>query len=365
MIDINSVARQVIRNCQVSDAHHAGLYSICGLALRLRDLYKWEMALPPWVEKDSSEILEWIGEKEDTWEQLADEDFTKIVINGKTFDLFDAEGINTLLMPQGIFYGAGYVHSMKPTFYLAQIHETIHVKGHSVYILGRELARDLITVPALSQDRSVVIRKESGKLFVWNQIMFLKKSGRQALQFALKRLGLTDQSPEALGRHLDGIFSVEMQRYIYHELGEVEDRDFNRDIWREMISAFSHTPIEFLLRAVKDVLADTNENGPLKHIIKTKNEASLGFYVAFLDGLVRELLPEIRAVFSTFIKTKDWGLIEQAVSEGYSRSKDHANSLCSIFNEGNRNNDFEGVKTEIEKRFLIPLGVVPKKETSP
>ena len=59
MIDIDSLARQVLRNCHISDARHAGTYSICGLALRLRDLYKWEMALPPWIEKDSSELLDW------------------------------------------------------------------------------------------------------------------------------------------------------------------------------------------------------------------------------------------------------------------------------------------------------------------
>ena len=39
------MTEQVLRNCHISYARHAGLYSICGLALRLRDLYKWEMGL--------------------------------------------------------------------------------------------------------------------------------------------------------------------------------------------------------------------------------------------------------------------------------------------------------------------------------
>ena len=68
------IASQVLENCSISDSRHAGLYSICGLALRLRDLYKWEKGLDPWVEKDSSEILEWIGKKEEKWEDLADRD---------------------------------------------------------------------------------------------------------------------------------------------------------------------------------------------------------------------------------------------------------------------------------------------------
>ena len=62
----------VLNNCDVSDARHAGAYSICGLALRLRDLYKWENDLDPWIEKDSAQILDWIDAKEKKWETLSE-----------------------------------------------------------------------------------------------------------------------------------------------------------------------------------------------------------------------------------------------------------------------------------------------------
>jgi hypothetical protein len=42
MFGLDSIVRQVKRNCRISDFHHAGLYSVCGLALCLRDLYTWE-----------------------------------------------------------------------------------------------------------------------------------------------------------------------------------------------------------------------------------------------------------------------------------------------------------------------------------
>ncbi len=70
--ELKSLTRQVLQNCDISDAYHSGLYSICGLALRLRDLYKWEKQLPPWEERDSSEILDWIDAKETRWEVLAE-----------------------------------------------------------------------------------------------------------------------------------------------------------------------------------------------------------------------------------------------------------------------------------------------------
>jgi hypothetical protein len=166
MFDLDSIANQVLQNCNISDSRHAGLYSICGLALRLRDLYKWEKGLDPWVEKEPSEILEWIAAKEEEWLELAEKDFADIAILGNRYDPFDSRGINAVLIPQGFFYGAGYVHSLKPSFLLGTLEDKREINGYTVYTLGRELARDLLTIPALSQDNSIVLRKESAKLFL-------------------------------------------------------------------------------------------------------------------------------------------------------------------------------------------------------
>ena len=80
MFELDTIVGQVLQNCSISDSRHAGLYSICGLALRLRDLYKWEKGLDPWVEKESSEILEWIADKEEQWLELVEKDFNDISI---------------------------------------------------------------------------------------------------------------------------------------------------------------------------------------------------------------------------------------------------------------------------------------------
>ena len=107
--DIDAIRAQVLENCAISDSHHAGLYSICGLALRLRDLYKWEKGMDPWEEKEPHELLEWIGEKEEEWERVAEKGFRDITIHGKPFDPLDLAGINTFLEPKGLLYGAGFV----------------------------------------------------------------------------------------------------------------------------------------------------------------------------------------------------------------------------------------------------------------
>jgi hypothetical protein len=359
---IESVVQQVSLNCNISDARYAGLHSICGLALRLRDLYKWEHRLEPWVEMDSSEILDWIGEKEESWEELSEKEFQEITILDHRYDPFDSEEINAVLKPYGLMYGAGYAYSLRPTFFLAVIQEVEEIFGHPVYVLGRELARDLLTLPAFSQGDAVLIRKESGRYSLWDRIFFLKKSGRNALRFALESFGMKDYDLKSIQSHLAGLFSVEMDSYIYHELGEIEDMVFDRTLWREIVATYPHSPIELLVRSVKDILADTNEHGTLRHILEGRKSVSLGLYVAFLDGLSKELFPEMREAFSEFVRSGDWKVIRIATEDGFQRAKNLAVEITRIFLKGKRREDMDWAKDEMERTLLAPLGLLHKGE---
>ncbi len=356
MHDPKTLIRQVQHNCNLSDCRYAGTYSVCGLALRLRDLYKWEKGLEPWVEEDSSVVLEWIGEKEEEWDKLEGQEFAGITVAGKAFDPFDAEGLNAVVAPHGLFYGAGYVQGLKPSFLLAELVETREVEGLPVYVLGREHARDLLTVPALSQGNSILIRKESAKVFLWNLIFFLKKSSRDALRFALETYGVPDHHPQALKESFQRICEDEVETYIYHELGELKDTAFDREVWRDIVAAFPHSVIEFFVRAVKDILADTNEYGKLSYIIRGKKSASLALYAAFLDGLRRLLFPELAEAFKTFQSTHQWQFVEKARWSGYCAARAHAEAITEIYRRGKE--DRAWVAKEIEKTVLGPLGLL-------
>ncbi len=357
MIQVKDIVNQVLDNCSICDSRHSGLYSVCGLALRLRDLYKWEKGLDPWVEKDSSEILEWIGEKEEEWDRIAGEDFVEITILGNTYAPFDSSGINTVLEPHGLFYGAGYVYSMRPTFFLATLEDKKEMDGQPVYILGRELARDLLTIPALTQGECILIRKESARLFLWDQMFFIKKSGRDALRFALQHCGVNGQEPGELQKNITRISEDQIETYVYHELGEIKDSIFDRETWREIIATFPHTPIELLARTVKDLLADTNQYGTLRYIARERKTASLGFYVAFLDGLRKQLIPHLVDAFRQFTLTPDWEIIEQATDDSFNTARYYAGALCSIFQEGKCKNGMKWTQNEIQRRLLRPLGI--------
>jgi len=355
MSEIESITRQVLHNCEISDAQHAGLYSTCGLALRLRDLYKWEHGLNPWEEKDTSEILDWIGEKEARWEKLADAKHTKITIEGKDYDLFDTPAINAVLEPRGFLYGAGYAFSLKPTFFLAEIENKTLNNGYTVYALGRERARDLLTLPALTQTQQILLRTDSAKLFLWDQMTYIKKSGRSALKFALKNCGLEKQNTEAIQQHLPTILTAQKDNYIYHEIGELSDSTFDPEIWRELIAAFPHSPIELLARSLKDLLADTHPSGTLHHLVENRKMAGLGFYTAFLDGMLKELFAQMQHAFNDFTKTLNWRIIRETAVEGHQHAKRLASEMIELFQKGKKRKQMRWAKDQIEQRLLAEI----------
>jgi hypothetical protein len=359
--NIEALKRQILLNCLTSDARYAGHYSICGLALRLRDLYKWEKGIEPWIEQDPAKVLEWIGEREEAWEDLVEKDLSPIEMGGRSYDPFDTEGVNRILIPSGLFYGAGYVHGLKPSFFLAYIEEKRSIHGHPIYILGRELARDLLTIPALSQGDAVIIRKQSAKLYLWDQIFYVTKSGRKALDFGLRGYGVTASSHQEVRPHLERILTQEMETFVRHEIGEMEDRVFDRGTWRELIATFPHSPIELLARVVKDHLADTNPWGALSYILDERKAGSLGFYMAFAGHFKKLLFPELTEAFEAFSGRGEWGVLAGAAELSKVKARRLAGEICRIYQEGKGRGDMKWAGEKLEEELLRPLGILKEK----
>jgi hypothetical protein len=351
MLDLTHLVRQIQRNCDISDAQHGGVFSVCGLALRLRDLYKWEQGMGPWAEEDPAALLEWIGKREQYWESVAGLEYNRLALSDPKVDPFDEEAVNSVLAPHGLYYGAGYARGLKPTFFLALIEDRWEIDGCSVYGLGRELARDLLTLPALSQGRTILLRRESARRFLWDQISFVAPSGRRALDAALDACGLADHRPAALRERLGELLAVQEGLHLHHELGEILDPHFGRDHWREIIAAFPLTRVEILARHVKDLLADTHSSGTLRHVCGRRSTAGLALYLAFADRLTKALFPRLGPCFDEFLQTRDWAAVERAVEAGHSEARRHADVLLSAYIEGKEHNDLGRVERAVEAGF--------------
>jgi len=343
-------------NCDISDASGAGIFSICGMALRLRDLNKWEKDLNPWQENNPADLVAWIDKKETLWESLEGRAFVPLTLGNEPYDPFDTVGINRILAPMNLFYGAGYAHSLKPSFFLAEIEEKQDLDGISVIILGKERQRDLLTIPALNQDGIVLVRRQAARLFLWDQMLYLKASGNRFLNLALKSCGLPDASIKSRKASFNNILSVQEQTYIHHEIGEIKDCAFDRRIFREMVSQFPHTTVELLVRTVKDLLADTGPSGTLCNLVSTRNTAGLGFYAAFQDGLFQPLFPGLRPAVEAFWSDHDWEGIETARQKGFNTATQYARDLVGIFRQaGEKSISPDQVEKVIHETLVRPL----------
>lgn len=169
-------------NCDISDARDNGIYSVCTLVLKLRNLYKWENGLQPWDEPESAVLLDWIAAKEDYWEGLRLRDFAKLPLGRTKADPYEPESVNKHLGEDGLLYGAGYGRSLKAVFFLAEIIEQRQVEGCTVIILGQEQARELASPFAMLQDGVIYLRKEALRFYFWDQIQEIRCSGKTALK---------------------------------------------------------------------------------------------------------------------------------------------------------------------------------------
>lgn len=368
MGNLNTLHEQVFTNCLIAEANYAGTFSLCGLVLRLRDLYEWEKGLLPWTEPEPPVLMEWIEHRETSWDPWMEKDFRPLMLDGLPVDPFDVEAVNAYLAGSGLVYGAGFVEGLRPTFFLGKISEIKEMDGAVVFCVEEETVRDVFATPAMRQGARIYIRRQPMLSFLWDQIFEMRPSARSALTFAFAAYGLdVAQVARHPAQHADALQTIarnQLQTWIYHELGEFHEDAFRGHLWHDIVATYPNTPIEIYARVLKDLCADTDDKGLLRHIIDEKNRAALAFYVAFLRPFTRLMFPEILRAFHRFQKSHDWNLIENARNQAKATFHGRAATLVAIHQE-HRHRGVEWAKEKILEQCIVPLGIVKKAQSSP
>lgn len=354
-MNLDNVISRVKRNCNISDANFWGEYSICGLLLRLRELFRSEKGLKLWEGIPYKEISEWMSDREIIWKELQYKEFGDIIIGDATYGPFEVEKINTVLEKKNLIYGAGYGLFMKPSFFLADLISRRKVDSYTVYIAGNEYARDLADYPAMIQDGFIFARVDTMKLLLWGRYEELRSRGpKSALAFAFSRYGINPDEglSEEVERKVSLIALSEVETYVRHELGEAIEGEKLGDEWKNLLLDLSGRKAEFFSRGVKDLLSDTCEKGMIKNIIENRKEGSLGFYIVFLGGYRKLLFPEIVSAFEKFVESGDWELIEDARRAGYKKATGYAEKMLSLRKS---NPDRTWVSDYIEREMISEI----------
>ena len=351
--------KQIQHNCDVSDARDHGIYSMCSLVLKLRNLYKWERGLEPWSEPDSGDLLDWIEARESYWEEIANEDFKMLTVDGKSCAADDVETVNGAYGELHFFYGAGHGRSMKAIFFLAEVTGRLTIEGCPVVLLGKEHAREMASPFAMVQEKQVIVRTEPLRYFLYDHIQELRTSCRSSFRFFLNSHGLLvdgvlDQ--QRLKEKIDEIAVTERDLFIYHEIGELLEDSLRSETLGQMIGRFPGSVIEFVSRAVRDVLADTHPRGVLAHLVRERKGSTLGLFVTFVDGLRQELFPELGPAWKGFLENKSWAGLEQARISCRKRTKRLAAKIEEIAENSVGQTD-KAVQKKFNEVVLGPLGL--------
>ncbi|HVP08005.1 MAG TPA: hypothetical protein VMT02_00665 [Burkholderiales bacterium] len=320
--DLPRLADAVQRNCDISDARYAGDYGMCTFLLKMREYYRWEHELPLTRALPRAEIGDWLSAREAQWRALEADDFRPLPLERGALAPLEAEAANRELLPQGLVYGAGYGRFQKPVFFLGALLRVEEREGCRVIISSCEYARELAAPPAMLQGRTIYVRLESVRRFLWEKIeewQWRKLDRRMAR--ALAGYDFVADPEGALARMAEN----EAESMILHELGEARAGELLGPAWPEMIARVARTSAETRARALRDLLADCLSTLP--ELVARRNLPALHFHFAAFDAPRRELFPQALDAYEEFLRGGSLDPIARAAREGAERFLAEARAL--------------------------------------
>jgi len=317
-------------NCDVSDAQFWGFYSVCGLLMRYRDLFRSEKGLKPWADIRRDEIGAWIGHKESRWPDLERQAFRELTIGDRAYTPYEVQEINQALNKDGLVYGAGYGMYMKPTFFLAELRSVRHISGLTVFTSGTERVRDLFTAPAMLQEKTVFLRLEPLMMLLLYKHSEMNVRRAAALENAFAHYGFQQRQiiDDTFYKKLEEMTERYAEVLLFHEIAEASEELVE---WKDILTLADDRQVEHYLRAVKDLIADTSDHGPFKKIIESRDRGALGLSVALMEGYRKALYPEIKEAYADFSLHQDWTTLENVRQEGYERFVRERTEIMNIY----------------------------------
>ncbi|MDW3096264.1 MAG: hypothetical protein R8G33_11370 [Gammaproteobacteria bacterium] len=302
-----SLCEVVQHNCNITDANHAGKFTMCVYLMKMREYCRWDMGYSCTDLLSKEEVGEWVTQRELLWNGLEKKPFKQIEIDDKKFDPFDTDGINSSLKSRGMVYSGGIGVRCVPHFFLGRLDQTTSYDDYQVVISSEECARDLGAPPAMTLENKIFIRKESIRRMLWEK---LQEWQWHKIDNAASRAFSFYDFKNDLDAALDQMTEVESHSIILHEQGEIKTAQILGEQWKQLLASVSHARLELILRAVKDFYADSISTLPT--LISENNEASIHFYAANMNPIRKQLCPSFLSAYqqwcedSNLIRLQNW-----------------------------------------------------------
>ena len=324
IMDIQKLTNTVQLNCHISDARYAGNYTLCVYLLKMREFYRWEKQHTFSAKLSKDHIGHWLTGREELWEELEDDDYHQIVVNDIEHDPFGSERINEFLISNNLIYSGGYGVKNKPHFFLAELETKKTFNGYTIYISGKEFARDLTSPPAMSHNKTIYIRRESFKRLIWERTDEWRwNKPENAMARAIRCYDFDNDLDKALTEMTNN----ELDAAILHEIGEIQAGE-KLDGWHQMMSDITFTQAEIMARAVRDHYADTLHTLPT--LIENNNQASIHFYFANLTNMRKHIFPSLMDAYNKWCNDANTSTIEKTVTAAVDHWQNVAREMLAL-----------------------------------
>lgn len=325
---MQTLTRLVQDNCHISDAQYAGNYTLCIYLLKMREFYRWEHQLPFSESLDNSHIGKWLTQREALWDEIEAQPLNNLNINDQSFDLYDSAAINQQLEADQLVYSGGYGLYGKPVFFLAELkHKETH-DDFTLYVSGKELARDLAAPPGMTQNKTVYIRRESLRRFIWEKFEESHWHKQEnPLSRALTCYDFKQAPQDALERMTDN----EVNTVLYHEIGEIEAGKILGERWETMIMELPRSQAEMMARAVRDNIADMQSTLP--KLIENNEAAQIHFYFANLSSLRKMIFPALQQAYNRWLESKNTHSLSELIEPANEHWINMAKQMIGLYQQ--------------------------------
>ena len=287
------LSAQVQHNCNIADAHHAGNFTLCIYLMKMREFYRWSEKLDYQDNLTSGPVGQWVTEREAVWEQLEDDDFQNLNINGQQTDPFDTVTINQQINSHGLIYSGGLGANQTPHFFLAEKLSSESHHDFTIFISGQEYARDLASPPAMTLGNNIFIRQQSIARMIWERVQEWRWHGNEnGMSRAMKYYPFEEDVHMALHT----MAKVEAEAIKLHEIGEIKASQIIGPDWKKLLLEINNPRVELKLRAIKDLFADALSTLPA--LIEDESTASIHFYAGNMNATRKELCPSFISAYN-------------------------------------------------------------------
>ena len=138
-------------------------------------------------------------------------------------------------------YSAGYGRFQKPLFFLGRLLRVEERAGFTILVSSCEYARELAAPPAMLQGRTIFLRQESARRYLWEKIEEWQwRKQDNAMARALASYNFMTDTEAALDRMVEN----EIETMILHEVGQAMAGDLLGEQWPAMASAVARSKAE-------------------------------------------------------------------------------------------------------------------------